>query len=198
LVVAVPKSEGAASLLDAEREALDVQGLVRSTVLQIDPSFSDAIGALQNCETAHFACHGISNETDPVKGYLKLRDSKEKPFSIDAVMKTKLRSCKFAYLSACDTAYGTNEQLADESLHLVSGFLLAGCPRVVGTLWEIPDDQAREVAREFYRLLPRREDGGLDVHRTAETLHSVINGLREDPRFAEDPLAWTSFIHAGI
>ncbi|KAH8723081.1 CHAT domain-containing protein [Phaeosphaeriaceae sp. PMI808] len=201
LVVAVPKSEGSASLLEAEVEALEIQGLVRWTLLQTNPSLSDVIDALQDCETAHFACHGISNEKNPAKSYLKLRDYKEKPLSVDVLMKTKMtkmRSCKFAYLSACDTAYSANEQLADESLHLVSGFLLAGCPQVVGTLWEIPDDQAREVAKAFYSLLPRREDGGLDVCRAAEILHSVINGLREDPRFAEDPLVWAPFIHAGI
>ncbi|KAH7111181.1 CHAT domain-containing protein [Dactylonectria macrodidyma] len=201
LIVAVPHSEGRASLLEAEGEALEIQGFVQAALLQINPTFSEVVDALQDCEAAHFACHGISNANDLTKSYLRLRDFRDSPLSVGALLRrnpSKMHNCKFAYLSACETAYSANEHLADESLHLVSGFLMAGCPRVIGTLWEIPDDEARELARMFYSLLPRQTDGGLDVRTSAETLDSVINSLREDPRFAEDPLMWAPFIHAGV
>jgi len=39
-----------------------------------------------------------------------------------------------AYLSACSTAV-TGPELADESVHIVSAFQLAGYQHVIGTLW---------------------------------------------------------------
>lgn len=199
LIVAVPDSKGSIRLVDAEVEAVEIQTLIRSTFLKINPTLSDVLDGLKHCGTAHFACQVISDMENPTGSYLKLRDFQETPLSVGLLMstRTKLTHCKFAYLSACETGYSAREKLCDESLHLVSGFLLAGCPQVIGTLWEIPDDQARYVAKAFCSVLPRHEDGSLKLCFAAQSLHSVITALQKSPQYASDPFVWVPFIHAG-
>jgi len=151
--------EGEAPLLAAEGEAREVGMLLgdsdTSQVL-LNPSFADMMAALPVSSISHFVCHGISDAKTPIRSFLKLPDYKTNPLNVGALMALKM-SCGLAYLSACETAASKRGELVDESLHLLSGFLLAGCPRVVGTLWGIPDGQAVRVATSFYRRLPWKE-----------------------------------------
>jgi CHAT domain-containing protein len=196
LIVAVPESEGSGVLHNAVVEANEVQTNFNRSKLLTNPSFQEVVCALPNSEMVHFACHGITNFKDPGSSYLKLKDHNDNPLTVEALMKLKLSHCRLAYLSACDTAYTTVGNLVDESLHLVSGFMLAGCPRVIGTLWKIPDDRAREVAARFYSHLPHQH-GRLDTSNSAMALHCAIDELRKTSAGMHDPLVWTAFIHAG-
>jgi CHAT domain-containing protein len=60
-------------------------------------------------------------------------------------------------LSACQTALG-GEVAGEGLIGLTRGFLYAGAPRVVATLWEVDDRTTAEVMRRFYEgMLGRRE-----------------------------------------
>jgi len=148
-----------ATLAGMEGEAREVGMLLgdsdTSQVL-LNPSFADMMAALPVSSISQFVCHGISDAKTPIRSFLKLPDYKTNPLNVGALMALKM-SCGLAYLSACETAASKRGELVDESLHLLSGFLLAGCPRVVGTLWGIPDGQAVRVATSFYRRLPWKE-----------------------------------------
>jgi CHAT domain-containing protein len=196
LIVAVPESEGSEVLPATIAEANEVQTHFNRSKLLINPGLQEVVSALPNSDVAHFACHGITNFKDPGNSYLKLKDHLDNPLTVGALMKLKLSHCRLAYLSACGTAYNAVGNLVDESLHLVSGFMLAGYPRVIGTLWKIPDGQAREVAARFYSHLPR-EHGRLDTRNSAMALHLAIDELRKTSAGMHDPLVWATYVHAG-
>jgi hypothetical protein len=196
LIVAVPEGEGSEVLHATVLEANEVRTNFNRSKLLINPSFQEVVGALPNSKMVHFACHGRTNFKDPGNSYLELKDYKDNPLTVETLMKLKLSHCRLAYLSACDTANIAVGDLVDESLHLVSGFMLAGYPRVIGTLWKIPDDLAKEIAVRFYSHLPHRH-GGLDTRNSAMALHCAIDELRKTSAGMRDPLAWTAFIHAG-
>jgi hypothetical protein len=74
-----------------------------------------------------------------------------------------------SYLSACSTAENRAKRLSDEVIHLVSGFLVAGFPHVVGCLWP-SNGVCVEVAGGFYSSLfeqggSRWQDGQMAVAR---------------------------------
>jgi hypothetical protein len=75
----------------------------------------------------------------------------------------------------------------------------------VGTLWQVRDQNAPDVARDVYEWML----GGatrLDNQRSAEGLHRAIRILRhktrESPFFKglepDDPIIWAPYIHLGV
>jgi CHAT domain-containing protein len=84
--------------------------------------------------------------------------------------------------------------LLDEAIHLTSAFQLAGFPHVVGTMWDIDDALAVQVAGRFYAGLTTSA-GTLDVGRSASALHGAVRALRESHRAT--PSLWAAYIHAG-
>ena len=64
-----------------------------------------------------------------------------------------LSSQQLAVLSACQTGITEFERVPDEVIGLPAGFLQAGVPGVVATLWPVSDRSTAVLAAEFYRLL---------------------------------------------
>lgn len=197
LIVAMPETEGAAKLRFAEEEASAIQALFGKSELLLSPSLHEVVVALLRSRIAHFACHGTSDGKDPGQSHLKLLDYRDNPLSVERLMGLKVKNCSLAYLSACDTANAEVSDLVDESLHIVSGFLLAGCPSVIGTLWKVSDDQAKHIATEFYSRLPLTE-GSRDTGPSAVALHNAIKQLTFSSSEIRDPLVWTAFVHYGV
>jgi CHAT domain-containing protein len=151
---------------------------------------------------AHFACHGISDPTDPSKSGLVLQrfasdgTLEQDHLSVYRISQLRLRHAQIAYLSACSTAENKSVKLRDEMIHIVSGFQVAGFPHVVGSLWPAGDEECVNVARFFYSSL--FEHGGMpDIRgrRVACTLQQAVMKIR-----AEDidmPLNWAQFVHFG-
>jgi CHAT domain-containing protein len=98
-----------------------------------------------------------------------------------------------AFLTACDTAV-TILQLADEAVHLIGAFRLAGYRHVIGILWPVDERSAAEVATDFYTRLA----GGIappDTARSARALHHAVHSLRA--RFLLSPTHWAAHKRAG-
>jgi CHAT domain-containing protein len=57
-------------------------------------------------------------------------------------------------LSACRTALG-KEVRGGGLVGLVRGFMYAGAPRVVASLWDVRDEATAELMKRFYRKLVR-------------------------------------------
>jgi CHAT domain-containing protein len=101
---------------------------------------------------------------------------------------------RLAYVSACSTARTGDLSLLDEAVHLATAFQLAGFPHVIGTLWEINDATAVEIADTFYAALAD-PGGALDPDRAARALHHAVRAQRDQRPAA--PYLWASHIHAG-
>jgi CHAT domain-containing protein len=100
-------------------------------------------------------------------------------------------TARFAYLSACSTAV-TATELANESIHMVSACLLAGYPHIVGTLWEIEDAFAAEVAESVYAGLATAR---YDAERAGECLNRTVRWARG--RYPNRPTLWAAYVHTG-
>jgi CHAT domain-containing protein len=158
------------------------------------PSRANVFQHLPGCSIAHFACHGISHPSDPSKSRLLLHDYKTSPLTVASLSLISHDHLELVYLSACRTAFTPAINLQDEAIHLTSAFQLAGSRHVIGTLWEINDTFAADVAADFYSGL-RTETGTLDTDLAATALHQVIRSARNARPDA--PSLWAAYIQVG-
>jgi CHAT domain-containing protein len=84
----------------------------------------------KNAHILHLACHGLQAE-NPLESALMLSDGM---LSIQDLMTMSLPDAVLAFLSACQTARGS-ERLPDQAVHLAASMLFCGFRSVVGTMW---------------------------------------------------------------
>jgi CHAT domain-containing protein len=93
----------------------------------------------------HLASHGYFRRDNPMFSFLKLADS---PLNFYSLLDLKLRA-EMVTLSACHT--GVNMVFPGDELHgLMRGFLYAGAPSLVASLWAVSDASTAELMREMY------------------------------------------------
>ena len=142
----------------------------------------------------HFATHGlINNQHLGLSGLvLSLVDDRGKPqngfLRLYEIYNLKLNA-DLVVLSACQTAVG--EEIKGEGLlGLTRGFMYAGAPRVVATLWQVDDRAASELMKRFYQKMLGE---GL---RPAAALRAAQVSMLSDNRW-RGPHYWAAFTLQG-
>jgi CHAT domain-containing protein len=93
----------------------------------------------------HLASHGYFRRDNPMFSFLKLADS---PLNFYSLLDLRLKA-EMVTLSACHT--GVNTVFPGDELHgLMRGFLYAGAPSLVASLWAANDVSTAEFMREMY------------------------------------------------
>jgi CHAT domain-containing protein len=87
-------------------------------------------------------------------------------------------------LSACETGLIGMQQSPDEFVGLPAGFLQAGSPVVVSSLWAVDDLSTALLMEDFYRRHVRQGQG------VAAALRGAQRWLRDCPR--DELLAWVT------
>jgi len=84
-----------------------------------------------------------------------------------------------------------------EILHIGMGFQLAGYPQVIGTMWELQDGPAAEMAAAFYSHLAKLGKVG-DAGSSARALHYATKEMmanRESGVEGNVLMAFAAYIH---
>jgi CHAT domain-containing protein len=181
------------------KEALDILELVnpslRFSALDFDASRATATkAALNQYRFVHIASHGLLNSLHPElsgivlsmvdragkpqDGYLQTTDVYNLSLNADLVV-----------LSACQTALG-QEVKGEGLVGLARAFMYAGSPRVVASLWTVPDVSTSELMTRFYR--------GMLVEnlRPAAALRQAQLSIWKEHRWAR-PYYWAAFTLQG-
>ncbi len=118
----------------------------------------------------HFSCHGSYNWYDPPASGLDLADGRLTVADLQQGT-IDLSMVRLVTLSACET--GITDVLGDnaeEYVGIPSGFLLAGVPCVVCSLWAVPDLSTALLMERFYRNHLKRRMGLAAALRDAQWL----------------------------
>jgi CHAT domain-containing protein/Tfp pilus assembly protein PilF len=143
----------------------------------------------------HFATHGlldsarpelsgivlslVDREGRPRDGFLRMHELYTLKLPVDLVV-----------LSACRTALG-REVRGEGLVGLTRGFMYAGAPRVVASLWTVDDKATAELMTHFYRgLLGPRPVG------PAAALRAAQDAVRTQRRWRH-PYYWAGFVLHG-
>jgi tetratricopeptide (TPR) repeat protein len=105
----------------------------------------------------------------------------------------RLDGTELVVLSACDSqgldANGSNNFGGDGVFGLPWGFMYAGSPAVVASLWEVQDESTAELMQKFYASMRNASSPG-----KLQAFTQARKELRK--RFAE-PFFWAPFIYLG-
>ncbi|AFY33799.1 CHAT domain-containing tetratricopeptide repeat protein [Calothrix sp. PCC 7507] len=149
---------------------------------------------LQQFQIVHFATHGILNSTHPeLSGIvLSLFDHQGQPqngfLRLHDVFNLNLPA-ELVVLSACETGLG--EEVKGEGLvGLTRGFMYAGSPRVLVSLWSVSDEGTSALMQKFYHKMLKE---GLPA---AAALRSAQIEMWQNQSFAA-PFYWAAFTLQG-
>ncbi len=101
----------------------------------------------------HLACHGGFDLNEPLDSALYLAGADQLTLRELLDGDLDLSSQRLAVLSACQSGITEFQRVPDEVIGLPAGFLQAGVPGVVATLWPVNDQSTAVLVAEFYRLL---------------------------------------------
>ena len=143
---------------------------------------------------AHISCHGVLEIGKPFDAFFMLH--KDTRLTLLDIVRSRLPTAEFAFLSACHTAEITEESIANEGLHLAAAVQYSGFRSVVGTMWAMVDIDGPVVAESFYQSVFLDKWQGVPYYeRTAEALRNAVRNLRGKRKM---PLErWVNYVHYG-
>lgn len=151
--------------LARDKQTMRAVGFDANLKVALDPSIRDYA-------IIHFATHALLNNSQPElsgivlslvdpggryqNGFLRLNEI----YNLDL-------AAELVVLSACQTALG-QETRGEGLIGLTRGFMYAGVPRVVATLWRINDRAAAEFMNYFYESMLKQHETPSRALRTAQ------------------------------
>jgi len=146
-------------------------------------------------DIVHFATHTLINSAHPELSGIVLSLVDERGGGQDGFVRVheifNLRlAADLVVLSGCQTALG-KEIRGEGLIGLTRGFMYAGVPRVVASLWNVKDSATSELMQRFYR-------GLLQTKLTpAAALRAAQVSMWRDPRWSA-PYQWAGFVLQGL
>ncbi|MEM7553350.1 MAG: CHAT domain-containing protein [Cyanobacteria bacterium P01_A01_bin.84] len=157
---------------------------------------------LSKANLSHFSCHGSFNFENPELSALHLASSKieektkqdlvataektrflpdrdgsyidlEQCLTLGEIFGLDLRNCCLVTLSACETGLTDFKSLSDEYIGLPSGFLFAGSPSVVSSLWAVNDLSTSFLMIKFYQNLQQMNSVPIALNQAQLWLRSL-------------------------
>ncbi len=150
---------------------------------------------LSQYRIVHFATHGFINNVHPeLSGIvLSLVDQAGQPqdgfLRVHEIFNLKL-SAELVVLSACRTGLG-KEIKGEGLIGLTRGFMYAGTPRVVVSLWSVTDKPTAEMMARFYKKML-----GAERQSAAAALRAAQVEMWKERRW-EAAYYWAAFILQG-
>ena len=184
---------GANGEIEVTRRALHAR-LTVAGLVSGDATPSSVLEGLRRSQFAHFACHGLLETGKPFDSSFKLHGGSR--LTLLDIVRSRLPDAEFAFLSCCHVAETTEERVADEALHLTAAMQYCGFRSVVGTMWEMADVDAQDLAKSFYKsLFSSRKTGVPYYERSAGALRYAIQRLRKKRGITLE--RWVNFVHYG-
>jgi CHAT domain-containing protein len=225
LVAGVSQYKQLSNLSNTAIEAQVIAEIFKSEALINEQVTLQAI--IAQSETAsylHLACHGGFSWNDPLNSALYLTEDAPLTLS-DILTKLDLDVVRLVTLSACETGIVQFNESPDEYLGLPAGFIQAGAPAVISSLWTVEDRSTALLMERFYQLhlvdglspaaalrasqqwlrnLTRREIGEyyqafirMSAANATDAYLEVMSGASTDKPY-NNPFYWAAFTYTGI
>jgi CHAT domain-containing protein len=178
----------ATSALVPERERMQALDFEASRTTALRPELGEY-------RIVHFDTHGMLNNVHPeLSGIvLSLVDKEGRPqdgfLRLQDIYNLKLPA-ELVVLSACQTGLG-KEIKGEGLIGLTRGFMYAGAPRIVASLWKVDDRATSELMKRFYQGLL-----GPEALRSAGALRQAQLSILKKKQWRE-PYYWAAFVLQG-
>ena len=167
-----------------EQEVEDVTKLFRAAEAFVgaEASLGTFYERAPHADVLHIATHGVHRPDNPMFSGLRLSDGWLAARDLYGVQ----LSASLVVLPACESVLASNTE-GNELFGIARGFLYAGAPSLIGSLWPVQDEQTAQLMVAFYSALRQ----GLG---TAAALREAQLAVRaEHP----NPYHWAAFTVIG-
>lgn len=187
---------------------------------------------LEDANCCHFSCHGYFDPASPLNSALVLakpqpaspageRTLEDGYLTLAEIFGLNLKRCQLVTLSACETGMIDPMSLSDEYVGLPSGFLYAGSPTVVSSLWTVNDLSTAFLMIRFYENLKQHMTVAIALNQAQRWLRDVsgqqlkqwvaeskvplshsfrvwwLNKIKDDAHPFQHPFYWAAFCAIG-
>ncbi|MEN8116890.1 MAG: CHAT domain-containing protein [Bacteroidota bacterium] len=144
----------------------------------------------------HLAMHAFIDDSIPARSSLTFSPkSKENKLENNGIVQTAdiynlELNARLTVLSACNTGIG-KLQKGEGIMSLARGFLYAGCPSIVMSLWEVEDESGTRIMSSFYKNLKKgkQKDAALRL--------AKLDYLENSNSRQAHPHYWMGFVSIG-
>jgi CHAT domain-containing protein len=182
-------------LLGAREEVNNLSSLIPSRI------FMDEEATEQNFKknaeeyaVLHLAMHTIMNDEEPMYSRLAFTRSENDSTEDNDLFTYEIYNldlnAEMVVLSACSSGYG-KMQKGEGMMSMARGFMYAGCPTIVMTLWQVSDKSSAELMSHFYRYLKQGKS------KNEALRHAKIDYIESSDKLKANPYFWSSFLVVG-
>jgi len=110
---------------------------------------------ISNSQISHFAVHALVDKDDFSNSYILLQNRNEETqrFGYKDILNLEL-DCDLVVLSACQTGIGQNV-VGEGLMSLARAFVQSGSKSSLGTYWNVPDKNTKQIMTLFYTNLKK-------------------------------------------
>jgi CHAT domain-containing protein/Tfp pilus assembly protein PilF len=139
----------------------------------------------------HLAMHTMIDDENPMYSKLAFEQGKDDNGLLNTYELYNMQiNSQLSVLSACKTGSGKIVK-GEGMLCLARGFMYAGCPSLVMTLWEIDDKSGAELMKSFYGYLSdgKAKDEALRL--------AKLDYINSSDKLKTNPYYWAGYINFG-
>ncbi len=176
-----------ANLTHSANEIISVQELLGGEVMlgkQANSAFF--LEQAGHYKIIHLATHACMDEENPMQSKVFFADE---PIINQELFNLNL-SADMAVLSACNTGSGQLVK-GDGVMSLSKGFIHAGCPSALVSLWSVDDYSTSEIMINFYKYLKKGQSKDKAIR------NAKLEYLASADKVKRHPFYWAAFIHMG-
>lgn len=144
------------------------------------------INLVSDYRIAHFATHSCLDDEDPMNNKIFLSDGYISNYDLYNLQLDN----ELAVLSACQTGSG-KLQGGEGVISLARGFIHAGCPSVLMSLWSVEDCSTSAIMSNYYQALKAGQSKDLAVRSAKLEFLQTANKLKSHPFY------WAPFVQIG-
>jgi CHAT domain-containing protein/tetratricopeptide (TPR) repeat protein len=142
----------------------------------------------------HLAVHGFADTLDGDDSRLVFKQGNDTINDSNLYMHElygmRLDNTRLAVLSACETGIG-KEFRGEGVFSMARGFIYAGCPTVIMSLWPIGDEFSANIMAEFYRLLKKGDSASGSLR------EAKLGFIKKQQELNAHPTNWAAFVYMG-
>ncbi len=183
-------------LRGVEKEVSQISKIISTDVFSGEDATEDNFRKnAEKYDILHLAMHAFINDSLPANSSFAFTQFDTEDPTKNGMLNTadiynlKLNA-KLTVLSACNTGSGQLKK-GEGIMSLARGFLYAGCPAIIMSLWEVEDESGTQIITSFYKNIKKgkRKDESLRLAKL-EYLNSV-SSRRAHPHY------WLGFVSIG-
>ena len=179
----------------AEKEAKEIAQLfkgsnVRTRARATESLLKSGYEGLGRPDVIHFACHGIFNEKAPELSHLALTPDQKNDGKLEMheIFDLDWKGLSLVTMSACSSGNG-KLGAGNDLVGLTRGFMFAGAPSILCSLWDVDDDATKVLMVNFYKNYL----GGMSK---PESLRRAQVAMMKNPKWSH-PYYWSAFVLFG-